>query len=356
MVEEKKMILYETATAPSGDCMKMEISDTINTIDETAWQKLVGTYRADGSYEWFKTIEESGMRNMFYVTINKNINPHENALAAAACCRIRTEHIHTLKMPLLDVRPVYFETLQQLKLLITGLNTLQTQLNTKGITLCFHNTKKLAMVQKELNMSTQFPLKDNTYIDLKFKTFEDYLDWLPSRTRRSIRNTLNKAEKWNIKTVFTHELSTWKKEASRLHRYLCQEHNDYSFYVQEKFYDILEKNLKDRAELLIFLKDGTPLSFALVLNSSCTALYKFAGIDPGYRKYQSYFLIYYEGIKKAIERKQNRIYFGPTSYDFKERIGCKRETGVGIAKMQNPLVNMVSKLYMWYHRVWGKKI
>jgi predicted N-acyltransferase len=338
--------------------MKMEISDTINNIDETTWQKLVGSYRTDGAYGWFKTLEESGMRDMYYVTV-KNRNKHrthEDALAAAACCRIRTEHIHTLEVPLLNVRPVYFETPQHMKLLMTGLNTLQTQLNTRGIVLYFHDSKKSAMTQKELKMSAQFPLRDNTYIDLEFKTFEDYLDWLPSRTRRSIRNTLNKAEKWNIKTIFTHEFSAWKKEVSRLYGYLCKEHNNYSFYVPEDFYDILEKNLKDKAELIIFLKDGIPLSFALALNSPYTALYKFAGIDPRYKKYQSYFLIYYEGIKKAIERKQNRIYFGPSSYDFKEKIGCKREKGVGITRINNPLLNMVLQLYIWYYRARGKKL
>ena len=92
------------------------------------------------------------------------------------------------------------------------------------------------------------------------------------------------------------------------------------------FYEELQANFKTGAELVFFFKEQIPLAFALSLNTPRMVQYKFVGIDPVYREYEAYFLIYYLGIRKAIERKQKKIYFGPSTYEFKEKIGCKRES------------------------------
>ncbi|MBU7027331.1 MAG: GNAT family N-acetyltransferase [Theionarchaea archaeon] len=137
----------------------------------------------------------------------------------------------------------------------------------------------------------------------------------------------------------------------RLQGYLCEKHKDYEWYLTDTFYESLEKNFKDKAELLMFFKDDIPLASILALNLPDVAHYRFAGADPHYKQYQGYFLIYYQGIKRALEKKQKKIYFGLTTYDFKEKIGCKRKPLFELVKMENPLLNTALRLYAAFSKI-----
>lgn len=203
---------------------------------------------------------------------------------------------------------------------------------------------------------TSFPMIENTYIDLNFTSFDDYLNSLSRKNRGNIRNTLNKArKKWGIRSLVTNEFSKWKEVAHRLQGYTCEKHNDYHLYLTEQFYEVLEKNLKDKVELILFFKDDIPLVTGLCLNSSTICQCKAAGLDPRYKEYEAYFLMYYEGIGRAIERKQKRIYLGTTNYPFKERIGVKKEELLGIVRLKNPVLNLGLKSLIAVSQMWGKK-
>jgi hypothetical protein len=93
--------------------------------------------------------------------------------------------------------------------------------------------------------------------------------------------------------------------------------------------------------------------YGLSLNSDVLSLHKAAGTDPRYRKYQAYFLLYYRGIERAIQKKQKRIYFGATTYEFKEKIGCKRENLFGLTRFKNPALNLLVRSYTVVSRLWG---
>jgi lipid II:glycine glycyltransferase (peptidoglycan interpeptide bridge formation enzyme) len=102
-------------------------------------------------------------------------------------------------------------------------------------------------------------------------------------------------------------------------------------------------------------KDDVPIASGLSFHSSTVTLCKFVGIDPQYREYQAYFLMYYELIKKALERNQKRIYFGPSTYEFKQKIGCKKENRYGFVKLKNPLLHYVLKSFLTTSKLSGKK-
>ncbi|MGD2248396.1 MAG: GNAT family N-acetyltransferase [Candidatus Methanofastidiosia archaeon] len=326
----------------------MEITDTICDVDKNEWENLTGSTYMERSYLWFKTVEESGMRDMSYVLVREGGN-----LVAAAVCFPYVEKIYNIQMPFLEVRsPLgtsltwYSQTPEHTDALMKGLDSIHKKTQTKGTFILDLKEDEFTKIHSHMNELPKMRLSDNTYLNLEFDTFEDYLQSLSSRTRRSIRNTLNKADRWNITTVFTHEFSKWKDVTRKLQKYICEEHDGDRFYLTGKFYDALEKNLKDRAELAIFFKDDIPLAFGLALNSPEFTQYKFVGIDPEYKEYQAYFLIYYEGIKRAIEHQKSRIYFGPSSYDFKDKIGCIREEHFGIVQLRNPVLHLVLKMYL----------
>lgn len=321
--------------------MEATTKTSITDIDEQQWKNLV-TPNIEQSYAWYRTIEDSGVRTMYYVVLTE-----DTTVTAAACCHFYTQKIFNTTLPFIEVgsplglSKAFFSTHDyQTNMLIKGLEHLQTKEKAKGLLLLDFKKGEFNQIKNQLKGFSTVHMPENTYIDLHFTDFDDYLSFLNGKTRRSIRITLNKARKLNIKTITTNEFSQYAAIAYNLQGYTCQYHNDYSKHLPVHFYTALEHHLKDKAELVFCFKDDTPLAFALVLNTPDTAQYKFSGVDPHYREYHAYFLLYYEGIKRALERNQNRIYFGATTYAFKEKIGCNREELFGAVKLKNPLLNL----------------
>jgi len=340
-----------------GDLMEREITDTITSVDEKEWEMFSGHDYVEKSYAWYRTVEESGMRKVHYVFVREN-----GTLTAAASCLLFKERMYTIGVPLLEVftplgtsQAFFSKTPEQAHLLVEGLEEIRKKERAVGVSILCLRKEEFTTIKNQVKGFTDFPGSDNTYIDLNFTDFEDYLSSLDGKSRRSVRITLNKAKKLNIKPLFTNDFSTWKDVAYRLQGHLCAYHKDYRWLLNDKFYEALERNVKENAELLLFFKDDIPLAFGLSVNSPTISQYKFAGIDPQYRKYHAYFLIYYEGIKRALERRQKRIYFGLTGYSFKEKIGCKREELFGLAKMKTPVFNVALQSYAKFLKLLGKK-
>ena len=339
-----------------GGCVDVYVADTIREINESDWNTLVGD-TIECSHAWFRVVEDSSTRKMHYVLVRENGN-----LSAAACSYVYKEKMYSLEIPFLQVKcplgisPGFFSTQpEETRILLTELEQIRRKEKAQGLLIFDLNKEVFNLIKKSVKGFTDiFPL-DNTYIDLNYSDFDDYLTSLDEDAWRSARMTLNRARRWKIKTIFTDDFSAYKDTVTKLQECLCNHHNDFRMFMSEKFYEALENNLKENSELIIFFKGKIPLVSALVLNTPDTVIYKAAGIDLEHRKYQAYFLLYYEAIRKALERGQKRIYFGPTTYEFKERIGCKREELYGLVKMENFVLNAALKSYLSISRLWGKK-
>ena len=338
--------------------MELYTADTIRDISEKEWDALVGTDYLERSHAWYRTVEDSSMRKMRYVFLKET-----ERLTAAVCCYVIDEHIFSISMPVLGVgcplgtsSAFFSKTPEQAHMLLKGLEEIQEKERTRRLSILNLRKEEFIALKQWMKGLAEFSKPDNTYIDLDFNDFEDYLSSLDGSARRSVRKTLNRARKrWGIKPVFTNDLTTWKGVAHRLQGYICEQYSDRSTHFTQKFYEALEKNMKENAELLLLFKDNIPLVFGLSLNSPEISLHKAVGVDPQYREYQAYFLLYYEGIKRAIERKQKRIYYGLTTYEFKEKIGCKREELFGFTRLRNPVLNLALKSYIAASRLSGKK-
>ena len=338
--------------------MEREITDTIRAVDEEEWNKVAGTHNVEQSYRWFKTVEGSCIRKMHYVFLREN-----GTLEAAACCYPSQEKMY-VELPFLEVKAplgissaFFSKGPEQTDMLVKGLEEICRKEKVKGILILELKRGEYSAIRRQVKGFTDFQVNDDTYVDLNFTDFRDYLSSLSRKRRKSIKHTLNKArKKWEIKPVFTNEFSTWKEVAHRLQTYTCERHNDYKWLLTEQFYEALEKNMKETAELLLFFKDDVPILSVLSLNTPEISQYRFPGADPQYRDYQAYFLLYYEGIKRAIEKRKKRIYFGPTTYEFKEKIGCRKEELFGLVKMENPVLHLALKSYVKVLKLSGKKL
>jgi predicted N-acyltransferase len=329
--------------------MDIQMSTTIQDIDQEEWTSLVGTESIEQSYAWFRVIEDAHIRNMNYLFLREG-----GSLKAATCWFPDTFRTHGLSIPLLEVgSPLgmsisfFSHTEQHTRVLLETLSQIQHTQRAAGMMIIDLQEWEASYLRPYLQGYTRLPPYENTYIDLHFSDFDEYLKSLPSKNRRSVRITLNRAEKkWNLKKAVVHEFSQWKEVAHRLQGYVCAEHHNFRWHLPLNFYDALEVHLQDAAEITFIFKDDIPLVFALSLNTPTTCRYKFVGIDPDYRQYHAYFLLYYEGIRRAIERNQKRIYFGTSNYRFKEKIGCIREPLYGFLKFSNPVLNFMAHWYV----------
>lgn len=334
----------------TGDSMDIVQSDTITDVEQEEWERLVGTEHAGKLTGWYRAVEDSGMRDMHYVFLKE-----EGRLVAAATCYPYEEELLNIEIRFLEVRSpfgtasgLFSTSLKYIPQLLKELEKIRQAVNAKGILVLELKDTEVALLREQMNGYNPVQILDDTYIDLDYADFDDYLSSLDASARRSVRKTLSRAEKrWNLTTTFTSEFSEWKETAHRLRGYLCEEHGITRSHLTEAFYEALERHLKDKAELIICSKDDIPIASGLVLNTDILAVHKLAGVDPGYKEYQAYFVMYYEGIKKALQRNQKRIYFGPTTYEFKKKIGCRREQVFGFVKLDNPLLQLALKSYAW---------
>lgn len=338
--------------------MEMVVANSIQDVKESEWNAFVGSSHVDRLYAWFRTVEDSGIRKMRYIFLRR-----QKRLTAAVCCQVYSQKVAHLEMPFLEVRcpfaklPAFFsKSPEHTEALLQGLEQIQAEEKTRGFLILNLRKKEFDVLKDQMNGFWDFQMLGNAYIDLHFTDFDDYLDSLSRKDRGNIRNTMNKARKrWKITSLITNDFSKWKDVAHRLQQYTCQRHEDYRWFLTDQFYEVLEKTLKDNAELLLFFKDDIPLASGLCLNSPDVCQCKAAGIDPRYRKYQAYFLMYYEEIERAIERNQKRIYLGATTYTFKRRIGSKREELFGFVKLKNPLLRLALGSHLTVSKLRGKK-
>ncbi len=331
--------------------MEVTLSTSIRDVTPEEWEALSGADYVERLHGWLRTSEDSEMRMMHYVFVREH-----GKLVAAAHCYVYFEALYFVKIKFVDVKSFYSHTPEQAALLIKGLEEIRKREKARGIFFLFLKEDEFESVRKHVKGFTEVPLKEDTYIDLNFKDFDDYLKSLDEDAWRSARMTLKRASKeWKIRIVYTRKVSQWKDTVYRLQGYLCEKYDIVRTHFSPQFYEALEKNLGDNAELMIFFKDDVPIAVGLPFFSSTIAEYKLLGVDPEYRKYQAYFLLYYEGIRRAIERGQKRIYLGPMSYEFKERIGCKTERLYGLIRVENFVLNLILKTYITIYKICGKK-
>ena len=320
--------------------MELVISKTIKEIEETEWERVAGRIYIERSHGWYRTIEDSGMRDMQYVFLKE-----KDTLIGAACCYTYIERRFLSGMPFLDVISFFSPNADSTQKLMEGLVEIKEKEKTKGILSLFLKRAEFDAIRQYWTGGISLPLKDETYLDLHFASFDEYLDSLDEQAWRSARMTLKRARKeFKLETVITTDFSRWKDECYRLQGYLCQKYGDSRTRFPPRFYEAVQTNMKDHAELILFFKNDVLIAFGLPFFSSTVAEHKLVGLDPEYRRYQAYFLFYYEGIRRAIERGQKRMYFGSTTYAFKEKIGCKREELYGLVKFDNPVFHSFFRL------------
>jgi len=303
---------------------KVDTVDSIEHIYQRDWEELVGRDIVEYDYRWYKVNEKFDKNlNPKYIVVYKGNNLVGSAfMSILNKLDISIGKLH-LTFPLLgkisffrysspisNFSGIFFnkeEVLKQNRIVLSNFvigqnNILSNFLESGG----FYRIK----------------CKPNTFLDIKWKTFDKYLSSLPKSERHDIRKTINRSKKHGISIEYKKNFSSMSKKLCELYENVSGKHREMG--MPENFFKVLDREMGDNTDLFLCKKEEKVIAYGLSLNNTAVASHKFLGLDYRYRKSQAYFLLYYEGIKKAINDGLKRIYFGSTTYRYKERIGCKR--------------------------------
>lgn len=173
-----------------------------------------------------------------------------------------------------------------------------------------------------------FPYYPNTVLNLNFSNFDEYLASLNRKKRWDLKNKRKIFLSQNCRTEIVDNSKI--EDYSPLYElhYATESKNDqfinYTTYDENdrfKSYSLLDDNYK---WLLAYNENGKIIGFALLVIDNDIILFKSVGLDYEYNNTTyTYFNLYHEAIKYAVDNSFKTMYCGTTTYDVKQRLGCK---------------------------------
>lgn len=184
------------------------------------------------------------------------------------------------------------------------------------------NEYRSILFEKKFMPVLGFP---STQIELKWDSFETYLNSLKSHSHRDICGHLSKMD---MQTLSVEIIQDFGKYANRLEQLWQNVHARSHEYVHEKLNDIYFTKINEHLEGWTFIiavkKDEEIIAFAFCLEGRDVLYFLYVGLDYELNKqYHLYFNLHLLGIQEAIKRKKKFIDFGITSYEYKLVLGCE---------------------------------
>jgi len=218
----------------------------------------------------------------------------------------------------------------------------------------------------EANGYRPFPNLPTTFIELKGKSFDEYVSSIPSkRNRRAIRSERRKAAPLTIEWYEEDSLDTTSygrplvETLKALHDQAWIKYNDTPSPLNERFLAELWRIDKENLRLCLAHLDGRIIAFCLlrVLGDTAHALMMGKDYDCAEDYYAYFNVVYYEPICRGLDEGWKMIYLRPSVYEAKLRRGCKLEPLYLYVKGHNPIIKALLDLYIeltwkYFHAKW----
>lgn len=175
-------------------------------------------------------------------------------------------------------------------------------------------------------------------LDIKWKTFDEYLHSLRSNYRYRYKKALAKSKPLSIRYLkdgdeFTPEM------------YALYEHvHDKSIIRVEK---LTERFFRGKFfKIFVFEEHGVPRGFVQLLGIGDELVFEFVGVDYSVNtKYDIYISMLLEIIRYGIDNGFKTIDFGQTADDAKLKLGCRHIPLYALLGHRNPAINLLCKLF-----------
>jgi predicted N-acyltransferase len=167
-------------------------------------------------------------------------------------------------------------------------------------------------------------LDDSTTLRVTWPTFYDYVASLGKSMRKDWHRHTNRARDLNIVVERVQHFAQYRDQLRELvfnveNTYGSTNVNTYSPYA----FDIAERDLSDRGVMLLARADEKLIGCGLLIRDKGVMRLALLGMD--YRFKYTYFQLFYEAIRYAIEHGIHTVKGGSGAYDFKTRLGFRRE-------------------------------
>jgi len=350
--------------------LEVKALNSINEINEEAWDSIVEKDHLISSYMYLKAVEESGINVSFY---RYPVVYEEGKLVAHTCIYkiyfeldifvkspikwfinlVRRFWPNFLKLALLECgTPValgntisYAPQADRKKMLEIIVNKMEeiAKENRIGIILLrdfyseeleFYNAFKSYKFKKLENLP-------NTIIENKWSGFEEYIDSMRGHYRYKIKNRIKKFEEGGLTVEIRTGFSDIASELLRLWQDVFDKAKEYKREILSgDFFRNMDRYMGDNSKVLLLKKKDKIVGFALILMDAETMKFMFSGLDYEYNeRYCVYFNTLYEVVKLGIESGSKWFDMGITTCIPKVDVGAEIVPLYVYMKHMNPFLS-----------------
>jgi predicted N-acyltransferase len=187
-----------------------------------------------------------------------------------------------------------------------------------------------------------------TRLEIKWKTFDEYLGSLRSRYRRKMQAQLRKFDRDNTTVELVKDFSLYAGDLATLWKNAYENATEYRREILlADFFENVDRDLGDRSAIILLRIDGKPVGFSLLLFDDQTLIPLFCGLDYSYNnEYCIYFNLLYSVVRTAIEIGVKDVDFGITTIAPKIDLGAIVTPLSMYMKHLNPVANaLVPRLF-----------
>lgn len=191
-------------------------------------------------------------------------------------------------------------------------------------------------------------------LDLKWRSFEDYLAHLPRKRRTEFRRQISRNREAANVIDLANSTCGVEERLQELIDENSRKHNGAPFALGRGFFCELKRNLGEQARIFTARKSGVVTAVCIMLVQNETAFPVAVGVDPQAADDDySYFQVgYYAPIAQAIGSGIRRMYYGRGMYEIKVRRGCWL-TGTWIYSRQSGKGRMASAAWFALASFWN---
>jgi len=344
---------------------RIEVANSVDEVGAAEWAGLIEK-RPFAHRRWFQFVE-SVLHG--YIPRYLLVYERDELVAAATCCQqnyyyipyLRSRFAKNIAQRLLHLFPLFScenpmteksglilrpgaANLATVQALSTAVGEEAHRRRAFFIGFDYLDERESALIGRAACDYHLSPLPPDTYLDISWKTFEEYVASLNYRKRKNVRRDIRQA------AAQGYRVERWGEYAERgdilfpLVANVHRKHGEADIPVGPDVYVQAERLLPGSLVLAVYWHDQV-VACELVFRDGDFLLPKLVGLNYQHAAL-AYSLLAYEEIRYAIESGARRIYMGTTGYEFKRRLGCVCEPRYYALSTRSNLLNALLRR-MW---------
>lgn len=189
----------------------------------------------------------------------------------------------------------------------------------------------------------KFFYKNSLYLDVRWRNFEDYLQSLKHKVRKSVRREIKSCKENGVTIEEVSEFKGLSMTLSDLFSNLILKYRkNVKRPFDASFYESLSDYAKDKTKVFIAKKKGAVVGFSICLRHGEILDMFHCGFNYELLEKSDFVYFntcYYKPIKWALQEGIRKMYYRMTAEEVKYRRGCKPEKVYSFVKCHNRLVN-----------------